>query len=372
MNKFADSGMVLVTYYQINDKTTVDKGLGTVQQWLGSNSPVRFNKIEKFPIGIPAPATVTDGEEVPNVLDISSSFQIIIYPGTISPMSNDMFIIEHLKMLMVYRISDISYDTPTIHGTYQATARLEYTTQDDLDNLERQVSNVSVCKLEDFGTEVSPIISKDDFVYSRKLEAVKDELIEMYKAAYYNQQYDCFLASTNEGYLYDECLAQFITKHSLLNSKASPIVVMCSGRVREPKLASCYSKSIYHWFETDAPLKYLTDFSYITVRASGYPESIFHLYMNDDVRCAWPYNYNTDLDMAHIIDSRMFEMLHGRSEPQNAFERVLRMFARGEITSPQSIPLNIIEPLLDGSGSLECFFFTPIIIYIINKSLQMR
>ena len=51
IRRFQDKSFVPVPYYHINgQKTTTDQGYGDVTEILGKESPVKFEKIEDFPL----------------------------------------------------------------------------------------------------------------------------------------------------------------------------------------------------------------------------------------------------------------------------------------------------------------------------------
>ena len=51
INKYTGSGRTMVTYYNINDRNTTDSlGLNVHYQLLGIDSPLRYDKITKFPM----------------------------------------------------------------------------------------------------------------------------------------------------------------------------------------------------------------------------------------------------------------------------------------------------------------------------------
>ena len=87
---------VCVTYYNINETfSTVESGSENVDQLLGSNSPLRYNRIDNFPlIGlrelIPSVDVIESG-----LLDMSLDVDITLFPNTIKPNGFDYFVYDY-------------------------------------------------------------------------------------------------------------------------------------------------------------------------------------------------------------------------------------------------------------------------------------
>ena len=91
-----------VTYYHINNINSIaDSGFLNVENILGPESPIRFQKIESFPLyGIESikPDLVDEDE------GLNSNFdgEAIALPNTIKPLPNDFFTINYLDNTFLF------------------------------------------------------------------------------------------------------------------------------------------------------------------------------------------------------------------------------------------------------------------------------
>ena len=84
---------VLVTYYHIDNTTsTANPGDGTIDKLLGDDSPIRYNKIENFPVVGLREILPTKDEIDGNLMDMSFDGEVIIFPNTIDPTPYDFLV----------------------------------------------------------------------------------------------------------------------------------------------------------------------------------------------------------------------------------------------------------------------------------------
>ena len=112
ITKYTDAGRTIVTWWNINDdQTTTSLGTATHYQILGTDSPLRYNQIEKFPILGMSPLNPEESQaSQTNVRNYNLSGELFIIPGTIQPKENDFFIINHLNMNHIFRITQVTQD----------------------------------------------------------------------------------------------------------------------------------------------------------------------------------------------------------------------------------------------------------------------
>ena len=103
IRRFQDKTFVPVTYYHINgQKTTTDQGYGDVTEILGKESPVKFEKIEDFPLyGIDQIVLQLSNND--QGLDSEFESDAVVMAGTITPLQNDYFIINQSFKFLIHR-----------------------------------------------------------------------------------------------------------------------------------------------------------------------------------------------------------------------------------------------------------------------------
>lgn len=376
MMKFNDKGMILVTWWQINDdKSVYDEGLGQSDELLGPNSGRRYNKVKHLGVCLMNETDVNVEEEIPGVFDITHEGSLQVFPKTIVPNPDtDFFVIEHLQMRAIFRCTGVDYDHMRVNGYYKCEYKLENTDMETLADLENQTVATFVMKHDDFGTDVSPIIREDHYEYMQKLEYVYNDMVGLYMSMFYNRRHDCLLwynINVNKS-MFDECLQHFISSHSLLSIKNSNQIVMLERKLDDPRFDMLYNRSMWRWIERDAPSNLVEKFGYNVSGVHGYIDSSFHDWGEQSFYCIWPAIGNNVSNKGTYFDNRMHSILDGGLKPQSSYEKVLRLFVSGELKSVEQIPLDLYQDLLDGGNDFHLFVYTPIIMYIIRKAMLFR
>lgn len=376
MMKFNDRGIMFVTWYQVNDDHSIyDVGFGQSDELLGKNSGIRYNKIEHLAVSMMNETDVNVTEEVQGVLDISQEGSVLIYPNTIIPNPDkDYFIIEHLRMKAVFRITGVDYDHMRVDGYRKCDYILEATDDEILKQLENQTIETYVMQYQDFGTSQSPIIRKDHAEYISKMNYVYNDMVHMYMSIFYNERHECLAwydIERNKS-IYDECLQNFVSTHSLLSIPESNHITIFEKKLNDPRFNYIYNKSMWRWIERDCPQQMVDKFKYNITSSERYIDSSFHDWGHQSFMVLWPIEGNRIDGDGSYIDDRMFKIITGEMKPKSSYELVFQLFVTGQLKSLEQIPLNIYQELMDGCNEFSLFVYTPIIMYIIRMALQMR
>lgn len=377
-NKFSTEGAILTTYYQIKeDATTVDRGLQDIEQLFGHNSPLRYNKIENFPLYGLSPATPSNNDEV-GVEDISVDGEYVILPSTIVPKPNDFFIINHLRMKGIFQVTEVQYDSMKTNGFYKIRYRLHSTSQETLNNLAKQTVDHYYTELDAIGTHKNPIIHEDDFVLTRKIQLMVNKMIESYQALFYNERHNCFIYYDQQlqTRFWDICGNEFIAKHSLMNIPNSAKVIMLHEKVRDDNFPIMYNNSIYNWIEMDAPLRRLCKFHYRLSPANYYKDSSFFRWSETDIDVIQPLGTHQvgilNQDLSFFDDKQLTAMMDESAMCVSEFEKLIHAFIhKGQNISLHDVSLYTGETLYSSINKLDVYLYTPIVIYIIRKILSM-
>ena len=376
MMKFNDRGMIFVTWYQVRDDDSVyDVGFGQSDELLGHNSGIRYNKIEHLGVSLMNETDVNVNEEVPGVLDISQEGSILIFPNTITPNPDkDYFMIEHMEMRAVFRITGVDYDHMRVDGYRKCDYILEGTDAEIVAQLEKQTVETFEMNYPDFGTDLSPIVRKDHLDHIRKLEYMVNDMIHLYLSIFYNERHECLLwydMNTNKS-VYDECLQHFVSTNSLLSIPNSNHITYFEHKLEEPTFSFLYNRSMWRWIERDSPKSFLERFRYTISSAERYIDSSFHSWGHLSFSVLWPCSNNTVAANGSYLDERMIRVLSGIEKPRSSYEQVMYLYVSGKLTSPEQIPLTLYQELVDGINEFHLFAYTPIIIYIIRKAVKFR
>ena len=366
ISRFLDKSPVFVTYFHINvNETTVDGGFKDIEDIVGNRSPLKFQKIENFPIyGLePVVLSIQDNDQG---LDTEYSGECVILPNTIKPLQNDIFMINHVKGSFLFRVTEVQYDNIRPDNYYKISYRFEWLDDDKVDELNEQVQEKYSCILQNIGTENNCIIKEEYLERIQNIDDMYDDMVSTYKTIFYNERYNCFLGETNDGYkIYDPLQTIFFNKHKLLNKKQDYSTTILTEGFVDNKRKIKYEKSIYRFFER-RDLKLISTFPYNTFPANYKKDSSFSRWNDKSVIVA---DIPSTMDMNNAIDLLSIDLVNSfkyNGRQDSKYIELMQKFIRKEDITIYDIPLDLNEELLRLDANEEVFFFTPILLYIIQ------
>jgi hypothetical protein len=400
INKYTGNGRTIVTYFNINDdKTTTALGTGEIYQLLGTDSPLRFNKIVKFPLLGLSPLSPEDSNaSQTQVRNYALNGEAYVIPGTVQPKENDLFIINHLNMNHIFRVVQVSQDGLNIDGYYKISYSLHTTNPDEIAWADKQTVAEFITDLQTIGGEdLTPVIGKEDYDHRSRLIQMVNDMAENYTARFYDQTHNCYLLHLNGRTLFDLCGNMFMAKHGvMIDDRSNGNVVLNPNKLRVANMNDMYQRSPYKWIERDAPLRYLDTFKYHIYKGWNYPDSTFALY-GTDVDVMVPTNaWCRSTDCEDFFPPEVFSILNNDVDTRTCQEceckccskretccrhykckrfdyvSLIHDFIHGKLTSIDKLSLYIGDQLFDDSMSQEVYLWTPIIIYIIKHVLQLK
>lgn len=369
--RFIDTTPIFVTYYHINiDETTVDEGFLDVASVIGNRSPIRFNKIENFPLYGMDQIVLSLGDDDQGI-DTTWEGDGIVLPKTIKPVPNDFFIIPTLKDSYVFRVTNIQYDTVMPDNYYKIEFKLEYIDSVKISEIEKQVIDNHVCILENIGTENNCIIEKSSYLKIKEIEKMYREIKELYMAMFYNERHNVFLCETTDGrFLYDPLQTYFINIHKLFNEKTDLSTLILTDQYEDPKRKYKYAKSVYKFLETK-DMKLLSMFKYTTRPGTSLKESSFNKWHDRkidvlDIPLVIPDESNS------IFSDEYTESIRNNAPTNSEYANLIQRFLRSEKLTLKDISMELDTELIYLNNSIEVFFFTPIIMYIIREIINQE
>lgn len=401
VNKYTGSGRTLVTYFNIDEMNTTDSlGLNDAYQIIGRDSPLRYRKIENMILIGFSPLSPENGNvQSTNIRDYNLNGEAFIIPGTIMPKENDFFIVNHLRMTHLIRVTEVTQDGLNTDGSYRITYSLYTTEPREIQYLiQHQIVGEYKMDLQTIGGEdLTPVIGKEDYELRHRLIQLVDDMVENYVANFYDHKNNCFVLHLNGRSLFDMCGNAFMARQGIvIRDNGHRNIVLTENKMRDRQLEYHYQRSPYKWIERDAPLRYLSTFKYRTVKASNYPDSSFANYGDDvDVMIygdEWCQNPGDDL----YFPIPVYDILSADCDPRECnicdcecckcrntcirayklsrhdYISLIHDYIHGRIRSIQDLSLYIGDPLFDNALSQQLFLWTPIIIYIIKQTLKIK
>lgn len=367
-NRLLDTTQTYTNFYHIDElESTTDAGFIDVASVIGNRSPLRFIKISDFPIyGLEQ--IVLQLQDTDQGIDTSYEGEAIILPGTIKPLQNDFFTIPVLKDSYVFRVTDIQYDNIMPDNYYKIEFKLEYIDEDKIEQIEDQVISDNICILENIGTSTSCIIEKSEFIQIQDIEKMYNEIISFYMAMFYNERHNVLLCPYEGYYLYDPFQTEFINNNSLLNDKNNLKCTILTDQYTDPKRKLKYNKSVYKFIESK-DMKLLNTFGFTLRPGVTVHESSFHRWHDNSINIL-DIPIGITVKTAKVFSEDYMESIRYNADVDGEYATLIKKFVRDENLTIKDIPLSLSDELVYMNDSIEVFFFTPIIMYIIKEIIK--
>lgn len=366
LTRFQDKTPTFVTYYHVNvNESTLDDGFKDIDSIIGKRSPLKFQKIENFPIyGLEAVVLALQDSE--QGLDTEYTGDCVILPNTIKPLQNDIFKINHVKGAFLFRVTEVRYDTIRPDNYYQIAFRFEWLDEEKYEAINNQVEENFTCVLQNIGSENNCIIEEDYYEQLKKVDNLFNDMVKTYKVVFYNERYNCFLCETTGGHkIYDPFQTVFFNKHNILNKQNDYSTIILSEEFTDNKRLLKYEKSIYRCFER-RDVKYLSEFKYHLVEGIGKVDSAFQRWNDKSILIVDLPGQNDDSAEYSLFNLDIINTFRMNGYTESKYIELMQKFIRNETITIYDIPLDLNEELMRLDGSEEVFFFTPILLYIVK------
>lgn len=401
VNRYTGAGRTMVKYWNINDSnTTFSKGFNTHYQILGNDSPLRYDEISNMILLGFTPLQPEEKQaSTSNARNYGLSGEAFIIPGTIMPKENDFFIVNHINMNHLFRVTIVTQDGLNTDGSYKINYELFSTNPQEIDKLYQQTVNHYVMDPQTIGGEdLTPIISTEDHELRSRLISMVNDMTENYISRYYDNIHNCFLLHLNGRTLFDVCGNMFMAKNGvMINDNKNGNIVLNPNKIRDSRLQWFYQKSPYKWIERDAPERYIDSFKYRIMKSWNYPDSSFAQYGYDvdimiptDPWCDSPqceqyfpneavsiFEEVNDIrgckcDDCRCCDQRNFCCYKHYKCQRFDYVSIMHDFIHGKLTDIHKLSLYTGDQLFDNAEWQEIYLWTPIIIYIIKQVLKIK
>lgn len=368
--RILDQTPTFVTYYHINvNETTSDEGFGDAETVIGNRSPMRYQKIEKFPIyGLDQ--IVLQLQDTEAGLDTSYEGEGTIVPNTIKPLQNDFFIINYLHDSYIFRIIGVSFDTIRADNFYKVHFEFEYNDEEKLHQLNDLVHDKYTCILENIGTENKCIIQHDFKERLDLIDEVYSDMVSLYLSLFYNEKHNVLLGELEDGKtLYDPYMTEFINKHQLFNKKNSLTTILLEKQVVDSKERLKYERSLWRMVERRNE-RQMKPCYYIKYDAVAKKETSFYRWKDSSIMIL-DIPPELDPEQSDRIFSDIFvETVRCNGPVTTNYASLFKKFIRNEKLSIYDIPLDMNEELMFLDANLEMFFMTPVLLYIIKTIIN--
>ena len=250
--KFTDKKPTPVTYWNINSTmSTLDQGTLQTYNQLGSEAPLRYNKVKNFQLyGIARMMIdIQIGEWGPESSPIEGDAYIL--PNTIVPMADDYFTIDYLKgddKHLLFRITKADRDTlETGANFYKVHYILDRTENESYKELQRQTVKTYEYIPSNVGTNFVALLEEDTKNLIVRLESSIDMLKDYFVSIFYRKNVQTFIYSYTKDcdlLIYDPYMVEFLIRNSILGSNDRYIYVS-QATFRSNTFSIEYAKTIF-------------------------------------------------------------------------------------------------------------------------------
>lgn len=362
-SRFLDKNPTFVTYFHINNiESITDTGFNAIEQVIGINSPLKFQKINNFPVyGLePILLELSDEEEG---LTTTYDGELIILPNTIKPLPNDFFNINHLGKSYIFMVTEVKYDTIKSNNYYKISFIIHGVEEDYTDSIEQQVQENYNCIFRNIGTKEKCLIEEEDIQKINKLNNIYKLIADKYKLLFFNKRYNSFIYEddVNNVKVYDKFLTEFISKNKLFYEKYNFNSLFIINEDSTYKFPIEYENSIYRAIEKHK--KEL--FNNVTYGYSNIKnvDSVFKLY-NDKYIKGVNFINNT---FNYINQSLINQIQTGEKLENNniVYNTIIDHF-NNNLDTIYSFNLDLLEDVQYINYDFETFILIPILLFILK------
>lgn len=342
-SKFLDENQIYVTYLSVNEAmSTADYGTGNIDNIYGPNSPIRYNRINHFPLyNFPELKPEFDINEDFGA-DISMELSgLTLLPGTIKPNIYDSIIVEYPNApQMLFRINQFEFNGIQSNDFYTLSVHLAALSEgENVDIIEQygiqyQIVETYETIFENIGTQNSCFIRSDKVDEINGLVQTIDTLKKNYLNKFLDPTSNSFILRENvvtlkkiievpdpvqiEGAptimrkkveekttvlpyaLYDPYLEKFITETHLFETGDSNFsICLTPNDVLPSNFNHIYQKSIWYMLERKS-VAYTTDYMYFYFMPVKKFTSPFVMYSMNILTC---YLLEKGIPMFNIDES---------------------------------------------------------------------
>lgn len=205
----------VVDFYLINETmSSLDEGLQDVQDHIGPNSPLRYNKIQGFYLyGIDSISVDLDQTEFGTEgSEISGSATVL--PNTIKPVPGSLFSIPYLNKNYIFKVTDVNVDTLENEVNFYEIRYVYYREYDE--QLEFNVVETFNYLPDNVGSQFKSVIKNVEYNYIELVESITNRLKEYYIEIFFNKRVSTFTYDFENIKVYDEYLLEFLIRNKIL------------------------------------------------------------------------------------------------------------------------------------------------------------
>lgn len=187
---------VMTTYYSINaDASTLVGGFENIEEFIGENSTVLYDKIENFPMsGIDNLIMMNEFNEDTGY-DVNFDGQAIIFPNTVTPKPGDHFIVHGSKIPAIFVVTNCERTVVRSNPFIEINFKLMSQHPEAIKRIENQVKDEYVITVTSMGSDKTLLVKKENYFKIQDHIKAYLEVVDMYISLFYDRRRSMFVYS---------------------------------------------------------------------------------------------------------------------------------------------------------------------------------
>lgn len=188
------SSQVFANYYQVNaDLSNAVAGFGNVHEYIGPHSTVLYDKVESLPIaGVDSLVMSSEFDDEVGY-DVNFSSQAVIFPNTITPKPGDCFLFPDSIRPAIFIVTNVNNVVVRSNPFVEISFRLFTQSNEDVEQLERQVHDTYKVVVSSIGIDKSLIMKKTAYFEMKDHVANYIDIADFYVSTFYDQHRAAFV-----------------------------------------------------------------------------------------------------------------------------------------------------------------------------------
>lgn len=343
------------------ENSTTDEAANSIYNYVGNNSPLRFNLIESA-VMYGLPQFEIDLEKGDFGLESDFTAESTILPNTWIPYPGDYFIINHSNIVRLFQVTKATPNTlPNGANFYKIQFTLS--TKDTAELVNNTISKYRFI-MDNIGTSYSSVIRSTLYDDIAELEKTTDKLKRYFNNIFFRDKVQTFVYNFNGSIFYDPYMIEFMQRNNIFKG----YTYITHATPTSKTFAIEYDKTIMHAVEEH---NINTRFnSNAVAKLIENPLTLF--YSRPDNYYQIDYNTNVYADEVPIISVDLLNKIKNNILYENIddINRYKNIIIKHFNSTP--IELSDIKYLdnIDYLDNIELFYNIPIIIFIIEYFIK--
>lgn len=347
-SKHMETKPILVTYFNQNQiLSTADKGLQDVEQHVGKNSPIKYNKIKDLPLySVPVTNLNLEFDDKGPMIDFSGDG--VIPPGIIEPLPYDYFSIDYVGKKYLFKVDDVQMDTVRSNNYYKISFHFSKIDK----GIEQNVSQHSTVIYDNIGSKATrSILLDDDYNEAEKLTSLLIDIKNYIVDKYWDDQLAYFIYDEN---VYDPWVNEYLRKEKVFKFDAyNDIFIDIPEVLNEREFTVDYETSFLYTILKEKDANILKNANRIYLNNVNKKEGTVFNIMRADCEMYEIRRFKANMDLEpkdFVIDSRRLEV--GNYIEPEVLDNIINNTPYTEnITSTQNILNEIMSTFNDCNQS---------------------